>query len=230
MKLRTTVVSSILLNLETGNFCKEDFLVSFPEKSSNLAEIKFRANPTFTFTIAETYSNPLGAIQGGPKKLVSHESPGEYKNLQSKEHESIDSCINNIYGWTQRIQEELIAQSKITVDPEIDEIIENFHQKIDERVKDQESFFSSSEQAEILEKLNALQSRVEELESKYNFSAQGTAQIKSAIEKTQKDLPYYPKGIWYKTATSKIVSALKTAIKTKEVRDFALEAAKKFLL
>jgi len=225
-------------SLEYESFCKEDFVVLFPDDSSNLVEIKFRALPSYSFTIGETYNNsgPFGALHamsGNAKlKLVTHESPGEYKSRQTTEHDSISECIGSIHAWTRRIQEELRTPKAIAIanDSELDEIIESFHQKIDHSIEDQEAFFSATEQTEILERLNALQNRLEELEAKFSLSEQDTAKVKTAIEKTKQDLPNFPRGVWYKTAGNKIINALKVAMKTKEVRELALEATKKFLL
>lgn len=59
-QLRNSIITQILDYLEYGDFCVEDFDVQFPDDSSTLAQITFKALPKYNFILDETY--PSGAI------------------------------------------------------------------------------------------------------------------------------------------------------------------------
>lgn len=232
--LRNSVIQVITEYLKRGDYCIEDFECKFPNDSSTLADITFRALPKYKFSIVEDYAGgsitrSIAALQGGIKKtLQTIEQPGDYKNYEEKTHENIDECVSRISKWVQNIKQDLIS-SKIMSELNIDELTENFHQDIEESIDDPESYFNDTEQTELREKLDKLQERVNELEKRFSISEENSKSITNAIEKSKKDIDIYPKGVWYKTAGNKIITALKAALLTKEGREALLEITKKLL-
>ena len=233
MNLRKKIVNDIFSRLDYYDYCKEDFIVDL-ENDSALVVIKFRAAPEFFFSISETYSTggslaALKALNGNTeKKLKITEAPGEYKNIQSKIESTISACIEEIPDWTERIKEEL-KNRRINLENEVDDFINSFHASIDESIVDKESYFSDQEKSELEEKLDALKERVDQLEKSYGVSEKNSEYVKNQIEKTKNDIEIYPKVVWYKIAGNKIIHALKTAVKNKDIREILIEVTKKFL-
>lgn len=227
-------MNQIIQNLQYGDFCLEDFEVDFPNDSSTLAQIIFIAYPDYNFIIYEEYpSMGLGAMipfgeSKGKKILKTQEKPGEYKNSETRTHENIDVCISRITEWTKNIREDLI-HSKNLLRTTIDDFTEKFQKQIDENIKNPEAYFNVDEKEEIINRLDALQKRINELEEKFNLSKEDTKNIEVAIKKSKDNIDVYPKGVWYKTAGNKILNALKKTLSTKEGREALLEITKKML-
>lgn len=233
--LRNSVINQILVHLEYGDFCVEDFDTLFPDDSTVLAQITFRALPKYTFVLDETYSR--GSIssalavmgQGDAKKVIrTVEKPGTYKNHESRTHDDIASAISRISDWVRSIRDDLI-NSRATLRSTIDELTENFQKSIDENISDPESYFEADEEDAIKSKLDELHQRVSELEEKFGFAPEETKKIERAIEKSKSDLKMYPKGVWYKTAGTKLLTIMKGILKSKEGREILSDLAKKLL-
>ncbi|MCV6609134.1 MAG: hypothetical protein OIF55_00015 [Amphritea sp.] len=233
--LRNSVINKILDYLEYGDFCVEDFDSHFPDDSSVLAQITFKALPKYTFVLDETYSGgSIGSVlamtgQGRAKKLIrTIEKPGTYKNHESRTHDDIDSAIRRISDWVGSIREDLIS-SKTSLRSTIDELTENFQKSIDENLEDPESYFEEHEENAIKSKLDELHKRVSDLEEQFSFTPEETQRIEGAIEKSKSDLRVYPKGVWYKTAGTRLLKVMKGILQSKEGREVLSDLAKKLL-
>lgn len=236
--LRNSVINQILNYLEYGDFCLEDFDCRFPDDSSVLAQITFKALPKYTFVIDETYSAGSGGAvvsalammgQGERTKVIrTIEKPGTYKNNESRTHSHIDSAINRVSDWVRSIKDDLI-NSRSTLRSVIDELTENFQKSVDENIEDPESYFEVHEEDSIKSKLDELHKRVSELEEKLGFTPEETKKIVKVIEDSKSDLKVYPKGVWYKTAGTKLLKVMKGILTSKEGREILSDIAKKLL-
>ena len=234
-KLRNSIITQILDYLEYGDFCVEDFDVQFSDDSTVLAKITFKALPKYSFELDEIYSGgAIGSVlaatgQGNSKKVIrTIEKPGEYKNHEKIIHDDIDSAIRRVSDWVVSIRDDLI-HSRVTLRSTIDELTENFQKSIDENINNPESYFEESEEDGIKRKLDELQARVTELESKLDLKPEETKKIRQVIDKSISDLKVYPKGVWYKTAGTKLLKVMKEVLKTKEGRELLTDLAKKLL-
>jgi len=234
-KLKNSIITQILDNLEYGDFCLEDFETQFPSDSTILAQITFKALPKYNFILDETYSGGvMGSVlaatgQGSGKKVIrTIERPGEYKNNESQIHDGINSAISSVSKWVGNIREDLV-NSKAAVRSTIDELTEEFQKGIDENLSDQEAFFDENERDDLEAKLDDLLARVTELESKLDFSSKDSKKLQSVIDKGKSDLKFYPKGVWYKTTGTKLLEVMKGIMKSKEGREILTGMAQKFL-
>lgn len=233
--LRNSVINQILDYLEYGDFCVEDFDSVFPNDSTVLAQITFKALPKYTFVLDETNSNgPLSSMlagmgQGDARKVIrTIEKPGAYKNCESRTHENIDSAIRRVSDWVSSIRNDLI-DSRAALRSTMDDLTENFQKSIDENINDPESYFESDEEDAIKLKLDELHKRISDLEEKLNLTTEDTKKIEKVIEKSKSDLKVYPKGVWYKTVGTKLLTVMKGILKSKEGREILSDIAKKLL-
>jgi len=234
-KLRNSIITQILDYLESGDFCLEDFDIQFPDDSSTLATIAFKALRKYSFTLDETYQDngPISSLvvfgkKDAEKVIRTIEKPGEYKNYESRTHDEIDAAILRVSRWVHNIREDII-HSRATVRAKIDELSEEFQKNIDENIDNPDSYFEENEKDAITQKLDELQVRVSELESKLNISPEETQKIKKAIDKSKSDLKVYPKGVWYKISGTKIMKVIGEVLKTKEGREIISDIAKKLI-
>lgn len=234
-QLRNSIIERIVQRLDFSAFCVEDFDISFPENTSNLATIIFKSLPKYSFIIEESYesNSALGvvsaAIAGDTKRILkTQEKPGEYKNHETKKHKNIDECIARVGAWVENIKEDLIA-AKSNEQFIVDEVIEKFQESVNEKIKDPENYFSNEEREELKIQLDSLKERVEKLEEQFNISPDKTQNIVSTIEKSKENLTVYPKGVWFKTTGTKILKMLKAVLTTKEGRELLLEMGKNLI-
>lgn len=235
-KLKNSIISEILCNLNYGDFCREDFKVEFPDESSILAKLIFTALPKYTFTIEEhnMNKNRLAAIgtafQSSESKKVIRtvERPGDYQNDECHSHESIDFAVSRIVKWVKNIREDIVY-SRVLTKTGIDAFVAEFQSNLDEKIENPEDYFKDEEKVDLIRKLEELQTRIELLEAEVGLDPQQAKIIEQAIEKSKSDIEVYPKGVWYRTAGTKLIKLLKGAISTKEGRQITADIVKKLM-
>lgn len=232
--LKNSVITGILSKLDYGDFCREDFDLELPDDSSTLATIRFSALPKYSFVIDEHYTGNKFAVaiafqEDETKKVIrTIESPGDYRNNEIHTHSKIGSAVNRITDWVENVREDLV-HSRDVLRTTIDDLSAEFQNSIDENIEDPEAYFKEHEQNELIEKLNELQERVAKLEQELELDPKDTAKIESAIEKSKADIKLYPKGVWYKTAGTKLMKLLRQVLNTKEGREIAADIAKRLI-
>jgi len=130
--------------------------------------------------------------------------------------------------WVKNIREDLI-HSKDAVRTTIDDITAEFQSSIDENIENPEQYFQDQEKIDLIAKLDELQKRVESLEAEMGIDPKQAKVIETAIEKSKADVDLYPKGVWYKTAGTKLMKLFKEALKTKEGREIASDIIKRLI-
>ena len=234
--LKNSIISEILNNLNYGDFCREDFTTHFPDGSSTLAKLIFSALPKYEFEIEEhvTGGNRFAVAlmqqpEQEPKKVIrTIESPGDYRNDEYHTHSDISYAVDRVTNWVRNIREDLI-HSKDAVSTTIDDLTAEFQSSIDENVENPEQYFKDQEKIDLIAKLDELQKRVESLEAEMGIDPKQAKEIETAIEKSKADVDLYPKGVWYRTAGTKLMKLLKEALKTKEGREIASDIIKKLI-
>ena len=233
--LRNSIIAQVLGSLEYGSFCVEDFHVEFPSESSKLAYLTFKALSKYKFVLDETH--PGGAIgsllaatgrNDGRLVIRTIESPGDYKNHEIHIHDDIDSAVNRISKWVSNIRSDLV-QSRVTLLTNMDELTNDLHRSIDDNIKDQDSYFEPFEEEDLKSKLDDLQERICDLESKLEISSENIEKIQEVIAKGKSDLKIYPKGVWYKTVGTKLFKIMGGVVKSKEGRELLVDMAKRLL-
>ncbi len=234
--LKNSIINKIQNVIGSGDYCLDDFDVSFPDKGGVLFDVFFISYPSFTLRIYEEASNNMNAFsiisQREPnlKKIIKCSvSPGEYKNIETTVHDDLDSAISKIYSWSTNIRQELIELKSINNQQEKDEVLEGFKEYLNEPIDEPDSFFSKEEVQNLKEKLIQLQKRVEELEAKQKLSQSDKESLIEVIETTKSEIEIYPKGVWYRTAGNKFIRTLKSVFKNKESRDLVIDVIRKSL-
>ncbi|PRM90555.1 hypothetical protein CJ671_01760 [Aliarcobacter cryaerophilus] len=177
-------------------FTINDFKIEFPDKGNILVKIEFRASSKYSFSIEENLisDNIFSLTLSKPKdeKLVLQtvEIPGNIKNFERITHENIDECINVILSWLYNLDTELKNDFSFELEEQAE--LEEFEQKLNEKFPDDNERFSKEEKEILIEKINDLLKRVEQLEENQHKEQQ----IK-VLEDSKKELEKYPKKAWY---------------------------------
>lgn len=198
-QIRNTKIQDIYFSIQASRFFSlDDFRVEFPDTGNILARISFRASSKYSFSIEEnTVSNGIFDIQltmANKKRemvLQTIEKPGNSKNIEKYNHESLDSCINKISSWLYNLDEDLKNELNFT---EIEDVtnIEEFEKKLNEQFPDENEKFTNDEKESLKEKLNELQERIEKLEQNSNTEKQI-----EILKQSKNELEKYPKKAWW---------------------------------
>jgi methyl-accepting chemotaxis protein len=219
--LRASTKQSVYSVLDETYFGASNFDIEYGEGNPLWVRITFVGNSNFTFVVER---GNLGSNFYG----VS-EAPG-VKLLKPDLHttQSFESAISRIPNWVQRIKEEVIDSNPIS--RELQEIRKQLEERIDLLADRQEEFFTQHEATELSQKLSEFAMRLDELSRSNNELSETVTSLKSKLQELSGATQEVNKGTWLRMASSKLLSATKSILGSKEAREFALEAAKKVLL
>lgn len=237
--LRKTSLQKINESLKLTGFSLRDFKIQLDPSSDKYISISFLPYSQYIFEIIEKDFAPRGGIllaMGNVQHksdigLATIESPGENKAKELTRYPSIDQCIQAIPRWGKRIGEELSAV--VSVNEELLDFEQQFEKNLEDLVQ---SFsnnvgqpFLESEIQNVRSKLDSIFTKFEDLEKKHEITKQELETLREEFEKLKETLPRYPKGVWIQSTGHKLLDFCKSILKSKEGRDFILEAGKKML-
>lgn len=216
--LRPSSIQQLLDELVASKFGAVGFDTSFPD-TGELAVVTFTARKGTELTISST--------NVATTPLQVRMSPGEYKTVDVVRCDSFRECLKLIQPWTRRIHEDLRTQ-----DPQLDEM-KRFREALDSHlranVKEETQRFSADEANELATKMDALTSRLEEMEQRHEITESELRKLQQVLQDAKADLPDLPKGVWYRTAGGKVWEAMKKVASTSEAKQVLAEATRKLI-
>ena len=240
IKLKNSVIANIISELDAYDFSREDFELIHPEQSDKLISIVFKPVPEYIFHITEGLGGGIRLIADLTRghntdkdlSIRTHETPGNYKNTEVHKHADVGEAIYRIRPWIANIMDDLrhkrMTQTS-TGDSSYEELIKEFQTSVDENLDNKDGFFSKDEEQSILQRLNELEIRIKSLEDSHKITPDESKEISDAVDTGRRTIKYYPKGVWYKTAGSKLIKAMKSFISTPEGREVISHATKKLI-
>lgn len=218
--LRAITRQKIFEIVENSYFGFENYTVQFGEQNTDMAfVVRFLANKSFEFRVERWAGS----------HFKTTETPGEqFLAADEATFDGLDIVFEQLVRWLERIHQEIIATN-----PFNREIIE-LRAQLDERLaslgEEQAGYFTKAEAGELIERLNEFERRLNSLASE-NTELSGAVEILSkTIEDLKDAADSINRGTWFRMAGGRLLGGLKSLAKSKDARDFALEAAKKFLL
>jgi flagellar motility protein MotE (MotC chaperone) len=235
--LKESVIAEVKTYIEVGDhYCLDDFVISTPDNSSLLLEVKFRPFPSYSFKLTEEKPERVHSIldmhlprfDDDTYIIKTIEVPGDYKTQESHAHKNISEAITRILKWTDNVREGLVSKRNLSSlsSEEEGDIVEDLYNNIDDNIKDPEAYFTSEETLQLETKLDRIEERLSELESKFSIREEQSEEVKRVITQGKADLKLYPKGVWYKTAGTKISKCLKAILDTPEKRKELVDLVK----
>lgn len=203
--LKNSIIKEIQDTIENSkNFSIGDFKFEFPDKGNILAHIQYRASKQYSFSIEEdsikkthreisSMSNIFsGRLEHEELATVfrTKQKPGKHKNEEKNTHGNIDECISEIRNWLYHLDIDL--KNEIDFDIENISDIDDFEVKLDEKFPNEKEKFTDIEKEDLLEKLDELQKRIEQLEQDVH-----SKKAIENIEQSKNELATYPKKSWW---------------------------------
>lgn len=216
--LRAVTKQRFIEALENSYFAAANYTVTYPDDDEVEIDIEFIPRPDFQFRVSSS---------GG--RFRTTESPGEHLVIgDSNVRDDISECIYAVTEWARRIEEEYRITNPVVDDFEA--FRESIASRLKEHVADEHVHFTATEAEDLRAKLDELKDKLTSLSEKSEGFEHRLATAIAELESLKPDLEKMPRGIWYRKASGKALNAMKGLIASKEVREFALEAAKKVFL
>ena len=241
MKLKNSVITRIQENLETENFCKDDFELTLPDSRGALIRITFKPYPEYNLEIFESTkrvtkkdTSMFAVLSDSSYEIeediiLTIERPGDYKITESNQFSNLEAALDRLRAWTNNIRQELIQNTSSQNDDFFEEELRFFQEKVEVEIDNPLERFNDSEIEDLTDKLENLKKRIEQLESQIGEDGELAPEAERTIEKTKADLKIYPRGIWYKTAGNKLLNLMKSIMKTQEGRQLIAETIRGLL-
>jgi hypothetical protein len=204
--------------LEDSYFGIDNFSVSFGDGEPSLLQVTFLPSRDFEFEVKRHKSG-----------IFTLEAPGEkFLTVEEFGLAGIDPSVVRLSRWIQRIHEEVISTNPFARE------ISALRAELDQRMSalgQEFSYYFTRDEALVMKQ------KLEKFSDRLNDMAGENAELRDALEvmtKTIDDLKnatdLVNKGTWFRMSSGRLLTGLKSFAKSKEVREFALETAKKVLL
>jgi tetratricopeptide (TPR) repeat protein len=218
--LRAITRQQIIEAIEGSYFGSENYALQFGEGESNLAfSVRFLPDSRFNFLVSRVGSSHFQTI----------ESPGDkFIDPETFHFDAFTKATNRLAPWLGKVKEEVLAAN-----PFSKEVLE-LRAQLDERLaslgEELEGFFSKEEAMELTSRLAVFEERLRTLSEKNADLNQAVQNLSKVIADLNEATNSINRGTWYRMAGGRLLGGMKVLSKSKEAREFALEAAKKFLL
>ncbi len=220
-ELRKTTIIQIESILDRSYFTKDSFTISNRPLSDPFLIISFIPMPQFRFLVS--------SVGMGTDDYRTDEVPGFHiATGESTQRKGFSNVLQAIQSWVERIREDLRTGKQ--GNDEVEHILNEFRQKILSHTFEGEEEFTEREIAELRERLDALQTIIEQQSEKLEASDKQIKEFKKEIEDIKKDLEAFPKSVWYKVSGNKLLKSVGKFVKSKEGRDLLIEGIRKLVL
>lgn len=220
--LRLGAIEEIKRNLNRGFLTFHSFDLQANNADGTLVHISFRDNIDYVFELLR----PKSDVNPGAKWRTS-ESPGRYfAGTESYEHEQFNQAYSALYGWVDRVNEEVVLAAKSHIDGSLLAELRRNVEATADALPEPDKPFSRDELEDWSEQLKKLVARLRELEQKSEIQAGRVEQLTRELEQLKQQGTNIPKKTWLKTAGNKVLDLLDTASKEalKQLAEGAVKA------
>lgn len=218
--LRAVTRQQIFDIVENSYFGSGNYSIQFPGGESEIAfKVDFLPDSRFKFSAER--------ISAGWFKTI--EAPG-FKLIEAAEgmFQGFDEALVRLEGWLERVQQEVITTNPFS--REIQDLKAQLEEKLAALAEETSGFFTQAEAASLVDKLSEFERRLQDLVEQNVGLEQAVATLSKTVADLKEATQLINRGTWFRMAGGRLLGGLKLLTKSKEVREFALEAAKKFLL
>jgi hypothetical protein len=218
--LRAATRQQVAEIIESSYFGSENYSVQFGEVGSGMAfDVRFISDPRFRFTVRR---NTVGHFK-------TLEAPGvEFLAADEESFGSFEQVFGRLISWLDRVHQEVVAANPFS--REIIELRTQIDQRLASLGEELSEFFTKSEAEELSASLAEFEHRLQDLAGENADLVQAVEDLKVTIADLKGATQSINRGMWFRMAGGRLLGGLKSLSKSKEAREFALEAAKKFLL
>lgn len=220
MKLRAKTLAELRETLDRSYFTADSFQVKTVPDGSPFLEIEFVPARHFFYRLYST----------GGEVIRTEEAPGKLiTTAEEKLYENLESALEAIRLWTQRIREEYAHAA--TLRSEVDEFLEQFRAQVfaTKEGEDPSEAFSVEEIGELRDKLDKLMELVTAQAEELKANSYQVREFQREMDKIKADLNGMPRGVWKSVASNKLLKSVKNFLGTAEGRTLIADGLKKLI-
>lgn len=218
--LRAVTRQQVIDIVENSYFGSENYSIQFPGGDSEIAfKVDFLPDSRFKF-VAERISGQI---------FKTTEAPGfELIEAEEERFKGFEEAFARLGGWLERVRQEVIATNPFS--REIQELKAQLDEKLASLAEEASGFFTQAEAMNLIDRLSEFEGRLKDLAEQNAELEQAVVKLSKTVTDLKEATHSVNRGTWFRMAGGRLLGGLKSLTKSKEVREFALEAAKKFLL
>lgn len=223
--------------MKNSAFTKSDFEVELPKFGRTLIKITFLYKPEYSLILTEEEREESYTVKSFDLSSRSEKrkykiykarlAPGKFKALSEPELDDIGELLEIVPKWCDYIRDDLYALAP-TKDP-LEELRRKLKDDITEMVEHPEKYFTDEELSVVAEKFDRLFDEISKLKDEHSLTKQQLDSIQREFEEFKSSAKVYPKGIWAKVTSNKLVSVTGKVINTPEGRTFLFQQIKRLL-
>lgn len=237
-QLKPSFVAGVKKALENSVFTEGDFEIQLPKTGKVLVKLVFLHKPDYFLECSETIKQEEYTVtqkwmmesRNEKRRYSTVEAqlvPGEFKARETIELSELGQLADLIPKWCSYLRDDLYALA-----PKQDllgQLREKFKNDIEQGIADPESYFTEEEVSRIGEKFDAMVEELNHLKEEFSLTKQQLDQIKKEVEEFKNSAQAYPKGVWAKVTSNRLVQFVGKFMNTSEGRKFLFEQAKRIL-
>lgn len=239
-QLKKSFVKEIYDAIDRSCFTLDDFQVELPESGSILLKIFFKYNTNYKFIVFEKSESETINIKEGShfmpsvreekRKWVTTyliEAPAEFKAVDEEEISSLDRVPKKIPEWCANIHKEL--STSISTDNNFEKFREEIEDLIRNNAGDETTKFNPDEIENLAKKIDSLYEKFEELKEQNLLNETELRKVKEQLETVKSSTKTYPKGLWARITSNRIIKIMTDVAKSKEGRELITDSVKELL-
>jgi hypothetical protein len=144
--------------------------------------------------------------------------PGQFKLQDSTDLYKLGTLLDEIPKWCENIRLDLYALAP-TLDP-LEQLKQQLRSNLDKIVDDPDGYFSADELTVVDGRFDKLYEDIADLREQYSITKQQLTDLQKEIAEFKDSARVYPKGIWARITTNKLVKATGQVFNSTEGRTF----------
>lgn len=237
-QLKPSFIQDIREALGRSHFTPEDFELELPKSGRLLVKITFIHKPEYFLAVFEDEKQEQITIE--QKYLMSSRTerirqiaysvktvPGRFKIESNTEISDPGNVLDEVPKWCENIRADLYALTP-TQDP-LEKLRQQLKANLDELVKDPNAYFNEDELSVVDKRFDKLYEDIAQLREQYSLTKQQLAELQKEIEEFKNSARVYPKGIWARITSNKLVKATGQIINSPEGRTFLFQQIRRAL-
>ena len=237
-QLKPSFINEIYGALEKSKFTRDDFQLELPKSGRVLARIVFTHKPEYSLVLSEeqkqeqiktklNFDFSTRTESRNYTQFIVRAAPGAFKADSQTEIDDPGGILSTIPQWCESIRADLYALAPVK-DP-LEELRKKMQRDLDDLVTEPAEFFSDEEMALVDARFNKLFAEITELKDRFSLTKQQLEAIQKEFEEFKSSARVYPKGIWARVTSNKLVKATGSIINSPEGRKFLFQQLRRAL-
>jgi hypothetical protein len=199
--IRLAILEQMKKKFDQTVFSRHMFDVSITEPDYIL-KIEFQGKEDYIFFLKE-----ISPPKQNRFYFVTIESPGQIATeIEEFDHENLNNAQNRVYQWASRIEEDY--RMAIPDDAELENFRKEFFGKFNKSEVD-DSPFSTAEQAEVNQRMNEFEKKLEKLYQDKEATNQQLNVMRQQVEILKRSVEVLDKRTWLSAACNRIFDIYK---------------------